>query len=191
MECRPPGHFGYRKPLSVDGHSPGREFRRLSSFSENEPPPGRGSCRTCSHPWKRSSGCRSRYYCEGGNLLRTCLFCSTTPDDALAASEYGIVVPAAQPATPGHILVAPRRHVAGSTIWTWRSNMGCGRLSPKFALTSSRPRTWTLRRSVSRMPTIKATPTLMSCHVGQESNYPQESNGLLTEGGPVQQRRAE
>lgn len=46
-------------------------------------------------------------------MLRTCLFCSTSPDDALAASEYGIVVPAAQPVTPGHVLVAPRRHVAG------------------------------------------------------------------------------
>jgi|ERR1039458_8083904 diadenosine tetraphosphate (Ap4A) HIT family hydrolase len=45
--------------------------------------------------------------------MRTCLFCSTSPDDAWVASDYGIAVPAAQPLTPGHVVVAPRRHVAG------------------------------------------------------------------------------
>ena len=45
--------------------------------------------------------------------VRTCLFCSTSPDDAWVTSEYGIAVPAAQPLTPGHVVVAPRRHVAG------------------------------------------------------------------------------
>src|ERR1019366_4101801 len=47
-----------------------------------------------------------------GQVL-TCLFCSTSPDDAWVTSEYGIAVPAAQPLTPGHVVVAPRRHVAG------------------------------------------------------------------------------
>jgi diadenosine tetraphosphate (Ap4A) HIT family hydrolase len=41
------------------------------------------------------------------------LFCSTSPDDAWVTSEYGIAVPPAQPLTPGHVVVAPRRHVAG------------------------------------------------------------------------------
>ena len=44
--------------------------------------------------------------------MRTCLFCSTSPDDAWVTSEYGIAVPAARPLTPGHVVVAPRRHVA-------------------------------------------------------------------------------
>ena len=43
----------------------------------------------------------------------TCLFCSTSPADACATSEYGMAVPAVQPLTPGHVVVAPRRHVAG------------------------------------------------------------------------------
>ena len=34
----------------------------------------------------------------------TCLFCSTSPDNAWLTSEYGIAVPAAQPLTPGHIV---------------------------------------------------------------------------------------
>ena len=45
--------------------------------------------------------------------MRTCLFCSTSPDDAWGSTEYGIALPAMQPLTPGHIVVAPRRHVAG------------------------------------------------------------------------------
>src|ERR1035438_1140860 len=47
-----------------------------------------------------------------GQVL-TCLFCSTSPDNAWLTSEYGIAVPAAQPLTAGHVVVAPRRHVAG------------------------------------------------------------------------------
>jgi len=45
--------------------------------------------------------------------MQTCLFCSTSPDDAWGCTAYGIALPAAQPLTPGHIVVAPRRHVAG------------------------------------------------------------------------------
>jgi diadenosine tetraphosphate (Ap4A) HIT family hydrolase len=43
--------------------------------------------------------------------VRTCLFCSTSPDDAWGCTAYGTALPAAQPLTPGHIVVAPRRHV--------------------------------------------------------------------------------
>ena len=44
--------------------------------------------------------------------MPTCLFCSTSRDDAWASSEYGIAVPAAQPMTPGHVVVFPHRHVS-------------------------------------------------------------------------------
>jgi diadenosine tetraphosphate (Ap4A) HIT family hydrolase len=47
------------------------------------------------------------------DLFPTCLFCSTSPEDAWATSEYGIAIPAHQPLTPGHVVVAPHRHVAG------------------------------------------------------------------------------
>jgi ATP adenylyltransferase len=45
--------------------------------------------------------------------VQNCFFCSTSPDDAWVTSEYGIALPAAQPLTPGHVIVAPIRHVAG------------------------------------------------------------------------------
>ena len=45
--------------------------------------------------------------------VSVCLFCSASPEDAWVTSEYGIAVPAPQPLVPGHVLVAPRRHVAG------------------------------------------------------------------------------
>ena len=51
-------------------------------------------------------------YCRGPNLVRNCIFCSTSPDDAWVSSEYGIALPAAQPLTTGHVVVAPRRHVS-------------------------------------------------------------------------------
>jgi len=41
------------------------------------------------------------------------VFCSTSPDDVWLASKYGIALPAAAPLTPGHVVVAPSRHVAG------------------------------------------------------------------------------
>jgi diadenosine tetraphosphate (Ap4A) HIT family hydrolase len=45
--------------------------------------------------------------------VRNCRFCSTSQDDAWVTSEWGIAVPAAQPLTLGHVVVAPHRHVAG------------------------------------------------------------------------------
>ncbi len=47
------------------------------------------------------------------NVLEPCLFCSISPDEAWATSEYGIAIPAKQPVTSGHFVVAPHRHVAG------------------------------------------------------------------------------
>lgn len=45
--------------------------------------------------------------------MQNCLFCSTSEADVYSASPYGIVLPAPQPLTPGHVVVAPRRHVPG------------------------------------------------------------------------------
>jgi diadenosine tetraphosphate (Ap4A) HIT family hydrolase len=36
-----------------------------------------------------------------------------SPEDAWAVSEYGVAFAAAPPLSDGHLLVAPRRHVAG------------------------------------------------------------------------------
>ena len=44
--------------------------------------------------------------------MSTCLYCSTDPDDAWAASPHGIAVPSPNPLTPGHVVVAPLGHVA-------------------------------------------------------------------------------
>jgi diadenosine tetraphosphate (Ap4A) HIT family hydrolase len=52
---------------------------------------------------------RSVYYSLG---VPSCLFCSASLDDAWATNEYGIALPATQPVAPGHVVVAPRRHVA-------------------------------------------------------------------------------
>ena len=41
-----------------------------------------------------------------------CPYCDIAPDDAWAVSEHAIAVPPGQPLTAGHVVVAPRRHVA-------------------------------------------------------------------------------
>ena len=43
--------------------------------------------------------------------VENCLFCSTLPEDAWVATQYGIALPAPRPLMLGHVVVAPRRHV--------------------------------------------------------------------------------
>jgi diadenosine tetraphosphate (Ap4A) HIT family hydrolase len=42
----------------------------------------------------------------------TCPFCCIAPDDAWIFSEHAVALPHSEPFTPGHAVVAPRRHVA-------------------------------------------------------------------------------
>jgi diadenosine tetraphosphate (Ap4A) HIT family hydrolase len=42
-----------------------------------------------------------------------CPYCDVSPDDAWAITEHAVAVPPAAPLTAGHVIVAPRRHVAG------------------------------------------------------------------------------
>jgi diadenosine tetraphosphate (Ap4A) HIT family hydrolase len=40
-----------------------------------------------------------------------CPYCSTSADDVLGATDHAIALLASDPITPGHCIVAPRRHV--------------------------------------------------------------------------------
>ena len=41
-----------------------------------------------------------------------CPYCDVSPDDAWAITEHAVAVPPGAPLTAGHVIVAPRRHVA-------------------------------------------------------------------------------
>lgn len=44
--------------------------------------------------------------------VTSCVFCTTSPDDVWLSSKYAIALPSAKPVTPGHVVVAPLRHVS-------------------------------------------------------------------------------
>ena len=44
--------------------------------------------------------------------MSTCPYCCASEDDAWGVTEQAIAVPASDPVTPGHCIIAPRRHVS-------------------------------------------------------------------------------